>query len=169
MKKISLTRNQFAMVDDSDYEWLNQWKWCVLGTPWTNHFYAGRGIRISKGRRGVERMHRVILGLKRGDGKQVDHRDGNSLNNQRANLRICSRTQNAQNMRKRNGNKTSVYKGVCRYRRDSRWQARIKLRGKQKHLGCFTLERDAAQAYNEAALKHFGEFAQLNILDSETL
>lgn len=161
MKQIPLTQNQYAPVDDADYGWLNRYKWCAIKNGYT--FYAVRAIRIN-GKRTTLRMHRLILGLIPGDGKETDHIDQNGLNNQRSNLRICSRSENNQNQQAIRGS-TSQYKGISRSKSDKKWRARLYLNGQQKHLGYFPSETDAAVAYNRAAKKAFGEFARLNKIE----
>ncbi len=95
------------------------------------------------------------------DGKQVDHINGNPLDNRRENLRIC---ENAENNRNKGLTKasTSGYKGVSLYKRSGTWRAYIVTNYKQKHLGTFDNPIDAAKAYNVAAIKFHGEFARLN-------
>jgi len=162
MKKIALTQGKTALVDDADYEWLNQWKW-IANRMKTHHilYYAVRGIAIAKGKQGHQEMHRLILRLQPGDKRECDHRDGDGLNNQRSNLRICTKTQNQQNQRKQKSG-SSKYKGVS-WRQDyCKWRSRIQLNGKLIHLGYFLSEKAAGTAYNQAASKHFGEFARLN-------
>lgn len=167
MRKIKLTQNKVALVDNADYDYLNQWKWCASYSG--SIFYALRAVRPSGFSSSGERrrnlyMHRVILGLKFGDRKQIDHIDGNGLNNQRSNLRFCSQLQNNQNRRKRQTGAISDYKGVNKCPNSPNWNAHIRFNGKKRHLGCFELEKDAAVAYNKAALKYFREFARPNIL-----
>ena len=99
MKQLNLTLGLVAVVDDEDYEWLNKWKWSALQAG-PNRFYAVRGIN-NKGKTKTFLMHREILKLKRGDGKEVDHVDRDSLNNQRSNLRIVTRKENCANRRPR--------------------------------------------------------------------
>lgn len=160
MKEIPLTQGRVALVDDANYGWLNQWKWCAARASCQYLFYATRNVRTS-GHRYYEHMHRAILGLQPGDGKQCDHVDGDGLNNQRSNLRISSQTENMHNRRKLIVG-TSKYKGVCWYRRERKWRARIRVNRKLISLGYFASETDAALAYNRAARKHFGDFALLN-------
>lgn len=155
MKEIILTQNQVALVDDADYEWLNKRKWCANKTRAHHTFYAKR---YTKGK--MECMHRVILGLKRGDKRQCDHIDGNGLNNQRFNLRVCTIQQNQQC--KRNLKGTSKYKGVSLNHGCRTWGVRIQVNYKRIHLGSFHSESDAARCYDKAALKYFGEFARPN-------
>ena len=160
MKKIPLTQGRVVLVDDADYEWLSQWKWRIMER--CQLFYAIRSTG-SKHNRGFELMHRLILGLQPNNKLQTDHIDGDGLNNQRSNLRACTRTQNRQSARKRKVG-TSKYKGVCCYVRNGKWHSRIRINGKLIHLGSFESETDAARAYDEAAPKHYGEFALTNAM-----
>ena len=159
MKQIPLTQGQFALVDDTDYDWLNQWKWCVTGIE--EAFYAIRNSPKIEGKSHQIFMHRVILGLEYKDGQQGDHTNHNTLDNRRANLRICTQQQNQMNQ-KLQKNKTSRFKGVCWDKQHKKWKAGIKVKKELKNLGRFNTEEDAATAYNKAAKKYFGEFAFLN-------
>lgn len=153
MKLISLTQGKFAKVDDEDFEWLNQWKWyCKEG-------YACRNGRTENGNRCTVMMHRDILNTPNElDG---DHKDGDKLNNQRYNLRSCTRGQNKRNSDKHLDSK-SPYKGVFWIERLKKWQASITVNYKQKYLGVFLNAEDAARAYDAAAKEYHGEFAKTN-------
>jgi ABC-type sulfate/molybdate transport systems ATPase subunit len=171
MREIKLTQGFVAIVDDEDFEYLNQFKWWVSGK---HTKYAVTSITHNK----VEiyfKMHRILMGLKKGDSEKVDHINSNGLDNRRCNLRICNHSQNMMNRRKGSGC-SSKYKGVSLHRDKRfnktkqewvmyrpRWVAHIKLE-KKISLGYFKTEEDAAIAYNNAAIKHFGEFANLNII-----
>jgi hypothetical protein len=146
-KTIQLTRGMVAIVDDADYDFLNQWKWCSFkaGGKW----YAFRGPGIL--------MHRLITGAPKE--KDVDHRNGNGLDNRRKNLRVCSESQNAFNKNKYKNN-TSGFKGV--ERRVNRWQATIRANNKRYYIGSFPTAEDAALAYDRAARELHGSFARLN-------
>jgi len=157
MKEITLTRGKIALVDDDDFEWLNQWKWYAM---WNGrHWYAVRGAYSVDGKYHTILMHRVITDAQ--PSQQVDHKDTNSLNNRRANLRLCTQSQNSANAKKRAGC-SSQYKGVHWNKQHSKWQVYVKAHGKQIHLGLFDDEVEAGLAYNDAATEHFGEFARLN-------
>ncbi len=147
--------NTFIMVDDADYEWLNQWKWWVGG----HHgiLYAGGAYGLHKGKKYVK-MHRLIMGEPLG--LYVDHIDGNGLNNQRENLRVCSASNNNKNMKKHVNGVTSRHKGVHRER--NKFRAAIRCNYRRINLGVFPDEDSAARAYNRAALEYHGEFAKLN-------
>lgn len=162
MKLLSLTRGKFATVDDADFEFLSKWKWRALDTQRvrvSESFYAIRG-----GRNSVY-MHREIakrIGFD--ESKQVDHMDGDGLNNKRSNLRACTNGENMRNARK-TANRSSQYKGVHWNKHAKKWQARIHVL-KTTHLGYFDDEETAAKAYDEAARKHYGSFARLNLAES---
>jgi hypothetical protein len=159
MKQISLTKDQFALVDDEDFEWLNQWKWCA--NKFQNRWYAYRGTK--KPKMHTILMHRFIMGATKG--QEIDHKDGNGLNNTRNNLRFCEHYQNLFN-KKGNIISVSKYKGVSLHRRDKLWRARIQINGKQRTIGYFKDEKKAAEAYDIEARKYFGEFAFLNFKET---
>lgn len=155
MKEIKLSRGLVAMVDDADYEWLNQWKWCAIESG-NGRIYASRHTSKKEGRRLVL-MHRLIANAS--GSELVDHRDMITLNNQRHNLRRCTNTQNLFN-RPSLGGTSSKFKGVSFVR--GKWQAQIGVNGKKKYLGVYESETDAALAYDNEAKRLHGEFAQLN-------
>lgn len=155
MREIPLTKGKVALVDDEDHEWLSAWKWQALVVKTKR--YAFRTYK-QEGRTRTVYMHRAIAADIRGE---VDHVDGDGLNNQRANLRPASDSQQRQNARRRSDN-TSGFKGVTRRSGVRPWSARIKRDGICRHLGAFTTPEEAARAYDRAALELFGEFARLN-------
>ena len=157
-RKIPLTQGKSTTVDDEDFDRLNAYKW--YANKEGNTYYA---VRHSKRQnRKMIRMHREILGFKAGDGKQIDHINSNGLDNRRANLRICTRSQNKQNQHSVCG--TSRYKGVCWHKQTKKWQADICLERRQIHLGLFDNEIEAAKAYDAKAKELFGEFAKYNFI-----
>lgn len=155
MKEIKLTLGKIAIVDDVDFEYLNQWKWTAK--KHRNTFYARRNIQLVGGKQRGIKMHRLIMGIT--DSNQiVDHRDHDGLNNQRCNLRLCTLNQNQHNRISRKG--ASKFKGV--WRNGNRWSAAIMAFGEKKRLGSFVTEIEAAKAYNNAAVIFHGEFASIN-------
>jgi len=156
LKKIPLSNNKVAIVDDSDYELVNQYKW-----HYNQNGYAVRNQRVGVNKYTAVYMHRFICGLVPGDGKIVDHKNGNGLDNRRENLRVCTKTQNQQNQKPRH-TRVSKYKGVGFYKRDQKWRARIVVDKTDIELGKFDTEIEAAKAYNEVAKKYHGEFAWIN-------
>jgi hypothetical protein len=149
MQTIWLTQGYFTLVDDDDYTFLSQFNWHTLqGKHGKKYAGKGRGGNCLK-------MHRVIMNTP--DDMQVDHKDGDTLNNQKYNLRNCTNAQNTQNSIKHKVG----YKGVRYLGYKGGYMARIK----QIYLGCFETPEEAAIAYNNAAIKYFGEFANLNKIE----
>ena len=152
--EIPLSRGLVAIVDDEDYDAVTAvGKWSA--TPSSKTFYARRTVRNGPPPHGTLFMHTFLMGT-----LGVDHRNGNGLDNRRANLRIATHGQNMRNRGLVATNSTG-YKGV-QYRRPGVWRARIQLDRKQLHLGQYPTPEEAAEAYNAAAIKYFGEFALLN-------
>lgn len=159
MKEIPLTQRKVALVDDVDYEWLIKWKWYAIKKTKRKTWYAARMQGGSRKNRKVIYMHKEIIG--RVPGLEVDHRDGDGLNNQRENLRHCTLAQNQQN-KGRYSNNTSGYKGVYKIKERDSWTASIRVNRSPVYLGIFKDPVEAAKAYDEAAVQNFGEFARLN-------
>lgn len=144
-----------ALVDDEDYDFLNSIHWTAHLNKKAKSYYAEmtrEGKTIG--------MHRLIMGEPKG--LLVDHKDRNTLNNQKSNLRIASHSQNSANRKARTIKKTSSFLGVAFEHDRMKWTARIRKDKKGIRLGCFNTEIEAAKAYNDAALKYHGEFANLN-------
>ncbi|UCG59543.1 MAG: HNH endonuclease [Phycisphaerales bacterium] len=140
-------------MDPEDYRRLARHKWSAAKQGKTS--YAVRAVS------GVQiRMHREITAAP--EGLVCDHIDHNGLNNTKANLRICSKSENARNQRPQT-DCSSKYKGVCWHKNDRRWHARIHHNRRRYHLGSFKDEIEAAGAYDKAAKEHHGEFACLNL------
>lgn len=145
-----------ALVDDSDFDFLSQWKWCVGRGD--DKWYAKRTITIN-GKPTCMLMHRQIM--EANPGQQIDHRDRNGLNNQRSNLRFCNQSQNIGNSPTRSKN-TSGFKGVTYYKPKKNWQAQITFNGHNYYLGRFDTPAKAAIVYDSAAVIKWGEFALTN-------
>lgn len=161
MVEIQLTQGKVALVDDEDFERLSQFKWCAY-TGGCN-YYAMTNIRKKDGKRTSLQMHRFIMSVF--DSKTIiDHINGNGLDNRKDNLRICTQAENTRN-RSKSLNNTSGFKGVYWHKYDKKWHAQIIINYKKIHLGIFTCKIEAAQAYNQAAIKYHGEFAQLNQIE----
>lgn len=162
MKEIPLTKGKVALVDDEDYERVNQYKWYAQTDKKSRTSYALRRERNKE--QTIQRMHRFIMNAP--DGIEVNHWDHNGLNNQKENLILSTHRQNMCYSRKRLHQKekptSSKYKGVYWNKEKRRWTSRIKFNGKVKHLGHFKEEMEAAEAYNNAAILYHGEFAILN-------
>jgi len=158
MKKIYLTKGKDALVDDDDYERISKLHWQANEYGIRGDFRAVSAIYKAGTPHKIIYMHRVIMGLEKGDKRTVDHIDHNGLNNQKANLRICSFRENCRNMRRHQDN-TSMKKGVYRY--FNKYLARIwdGTRRKNLYLGSFNSVEEAHTAYCKAARKLFGTFA----------
>lgn len=159
MKTISLTQGKVAIVDDQDYEWLNQWKWTA--SKIRGKWYAVRSLGPRKNRKYIL-MHRLVHNVL--PGMVCDHRNGNSLDNRNQNLRSCTQKDNVHNQ-SAHKDALSKYKGIScdkSSKRRKRWRARIMSDGREKSLGYFDTELEAAKAYDQKAKELFGEFAKLN-------
>lgn len=144
-----------VIIDDIDVELVLQYNWFLVSGRHT--FYAIRNMK-RPGRKSSQSMHTMITGF-----RQTDHVDGNGLNNIRENLREVTTSQNKANAVSKTG--TSRFKGVC-WRADiGKWRAYIMKDYKRISIGNFVCETDAAIAYNEIAVKLFGEYAKLNTME----
>lgn len=151
-KKIQLTQKRYALVDDDDYDWINQWKWQARKISHTiNHelYYAARTNYIER-MNGTKKekyylMHRLIIGAKKGE--IVDHINRNPLDNRKSNLRIVTHRQNMQNRIQKTSSK---YPGVYFDKTKNRWRANITINKKRIHLGHYINEYDAYLSYSKA-------------------
>lgn len=153
-----------TVIDSKFVNYIKTRRWFKLNKYGyvSNHYLTPQGIKI------MISLHRSIVYLNNNfildDSTDVDHIDGNPLNNLIYNLRECNDSQNQMNKRKCKQTTSSKYKGVSFFKRDKKWKAEIYVNRKNLFLGLFVYEIDAAKAYNIAAIKYFGEFAQLNII-----
>lgn len=162
MKLIPLTQGKSTQVDDEDYDWLNTYKWYALrDSKDKNKYYAIRAISVGQGNQKSIKMHRLILELT-DPSMKGDHKDGDSLNNQRYNLRVASNTQNVINS-KLKPNQTGYIGVYLSGRKKNPYRAGITVSGKYIRLGSFFSITDAAKAYDCAAKLYHGEFAKINI------
>ena len=152
-KQIPLTRGYVATIDDDDFDLIRGFRWVVVagkGLAYATTYSWEADKYISTG------MHRMIMGLKRKDGKTIDHIDGNGLNNCRANLRVCTHSENVKN-RKVGSNSSTGVKGVTLCR--GRYRVRIKVDSVRISIGHFDTVEQAFDAYKAAAIRLHGEFA----------
>lgn len=167
MKRVKLTQGKWAIIDDEDEERVKAFKWCLQRNDYTRKsgetiykLYAARSTYKEKSR-STALLHRFILGAN--PGQEVDHVNGNGLDCRRKNLRFATRSQNRANSKfgtgvwNKKGYATSRYTGVKFWGRKS--SAVITVRNKKIHLGSFNSEKQAARAYDHAAVYYHGEFA----------
>jgi hypothetical protein len=155
MKRISLTKGKEALVDDQDYKYLMQWIW-YYSAGYARRTVTRAGRRISIFMHNVVAARACIVGS-----PEIDHRNLDGLDNQRRNLRPATRVQQVQHRGLRKDNRARFI-GVTERARLRKWEARISVGGRYEYLGLHPTDRDAARAYNRAAIEHFGEFAVLN-------
>lgn len=155
--EVPLSRGQVALIDDADWELIKDYSWFAV-KPHKVYYAVGHKPMINGIRKKIK-MHRLIMNAP--PGQQVDHINGNGLDNRRENLRLATKSQNQWN--RHNACGTSKYKGVCWATSQGQWKASIRKFGKRVNLGFFDDEVDAARAYDAAAKELFGDFANLNI------
>jgi hypothetical protein len=169
-KTIPVTLGKVALVDAEDYDMLIKYKWTTQKSR-RNRCCACRYPGPRSDRKAIY-MHRVIM--EAGPSEVVDHVNGDALDNRRANLRKCTNAENQRNIHARRS--ASGYKGVTKIQRGCNlkrpWAAAISIgcaKERRIHLGYFADPADAARAYDKAAKKHFGQFANLNYPETETI
>ena len=144
-----------TIVDDDVYQWASKLKWHAA--HYRGSWRAQRKVKVD-GKQRTELLHRIIIGTV---GKETDHIDGDGLNNQRSNLRVCTHGQNMRNRKVQCNNQSGV-KGVTFEKNSNKWQTRICIEDQRIYLGTFTCLEDAAKAYDAAAVKYHGQFARTN-------
>ena len=148
---IELTQGFITLVDDEDYDNLNNYNW------YYSHGYA---TRMSKEpNRKIIHMHRVIKNTP--PGMETDHINNNGLDNRKCNLRICTRIENIHNSKIRKDN-TSGYRGVTFHKATNKWMSRVQNLKNRIILGYFDTAKEAALEYDKKAKEFHGEFAKLN-------
>jgi hypothetical protein len=162
MKKIKIVGGLYAIIDDIDFDFLNQFTWYIRKSK--NVMYAKAIVLIDGSLKHID-MHRMII-KNLDTTKEIDHHNGDGLDNRRNNLRVCTHSQNIMNSPKsiRLKGTTSKYKGVCWATRERKWVAHIRKDYVLKYLGRFDDEVEAAKAYNIAAKSLHGEYANINII-----
>ena len=136
-----------ALIDIEDIDKVSKYKWCLDGKGYIYNTKVGR-------------LHRLLMNPK--DDEVIDHKNHNKFDNRRCNLRVCTKQQNSMNQSKQRRNTTSIYKGVCFNKQNRKWVVQIRINRKQKHIGYYESEEEAAIAYDKYAILHFGEFAKTN-------
>jgi len=165
-RRIYLDEGLWTIVDPQNYYRFGCFKWYL--TAKDGKFYAVRNFTVDKTKTKMISMHREIINAPKG--LLVDHKNTDSLDNRRENLRLATRSQNMQNMKKKNKDKsTSRFIGVWFDKSAGNWPSKITVNGKKIHLGRFHNEIDAARAYDRAAIKYRGEFARLNFPEKDSL
>lgn len=148
MIKILLTQNRVALIDKIDYPRVSQYKWCVSNhrnTSYAQAWINGKAIK----------MHSFIFGKRKG--KEIDHKNGNGLDNRRSNLRFGTHSQNLMNFKSKR-----LYRWVYWSEEKKKWRVYICKNYVQRFVGYFSSEKEAALAYNVMANKLFGEFSRPN-------
>lgn len=153
---VTLTKGYTAVIDIADAALVEGVNWCAAVTPYTT--YVKRCVRLG-GRNVTVILHRILINPPQG--MEVDHIDGDGLNNRRSNLRLTTHSENCRNRRRRSDNK-SGFKGVCWNNSRRKWQAQVHAGGKTNHLGYFTSAEAAHVVYCEAAARLHGEFARMS-------
>ena len=158
MKLIELSQGRLAIVDDEDFHWLLQWKWYYWRVKGRKTGYAKRNVR-SESKRKLVPMQVAVMQRHRlwESGREVDHINTCGCDNRKENLRLATRNEQGANVGLKTSN-TSGVTGVNWHKQTDKWQARIKINGKQTHLGlCVNLD-EAIEIRRQAEIKHRGEF-----------
>lgn len=153
---INIYNNVKVKIDSEDLDLVNSYKWHITDT---GYVVTSKHIRIDKNKYTTKniRLHRLIMGLPNGN---IDHINGDKLDNRKSNLRLCNQSQNIANSKISKRNKSGL-KGVFKHQQCDRWAAQIRINGKNTHLGLFNDKYDAYGAYITHAIEHFGEYANV--------
>jgi hypothetical protein len=156
MIEIPLTQGQFAIIDDEDFDLVNEYTWCAVWHAATQSYYARTAVRKPNGKYTLLGMHRLIMNAPKG--MHVDHIDHNTLDNRREKLRVCTPSQNNCN-RGANDNNLCGHKNVNWSMARNKWHAHISVNRKHIHLGYHVNIEDAIAAAKAGRLKYHGDFA----------
>lgn len=155
MKTIKLTQEKVTLVDEDDYERVSKYKWCASNSG-NGTYYGYRKDTNGK----TVLMHRFIMNVTDAD-ILVDHENHDTLDNQKLNLRVCTKTNNNRN-KSPHSNSTSKYLGVSWDKSRNKWKSNIYVNKRLLFLGRFNSEEDAAKAYDVVAIREFKQYANLN-------
>ncbi len=153
MKVITLTQGKEAFIDDEDYDRITEWKWCFNKKKGAGYAVGKIGDKCEKR---LVLMHQFIMNFP-APPLEVDHIDGNMLNNQKSNLRLATRSEQEINK----GRKTEKYKGVTKLR-NGRWKAQFRVNGVMEYIGEYATDEEAARAYDNVFRLKIGEGQGLN-------
>lgn len=162
MATINLTQGKIAIIDDEDFDRVSRFKWYYrgrYGDRANEQGYALRTVREPGKKQTTISLQRFVMN--KPEGFEVDHINGDRLDNRKSNLRLATKSENSHNSQKRKNN-TSGFKGVHFKKETGKFGATIHTEGKQKYLGYFETAIEAAKVYDEAARHLYGEFARLN-------
>lgn len=149
---------KIVLYDDEDVLLINKYKWRIYKGKPDNQWYAIAHTPMINNKRKIIRMHNLVTNQ-----LFIDHKNGNGLDNRKENLRKANHSKNSMNRRTTRKNKKCKYKGLIKH--NNKYVAKIIINKKQIYLGVFANQEDAAIAYNKAAIKYFGEFAFLNVIE----
>lgn len=158
MKEIPLTMGKVALIDDEDYFWVSRHNWHYAKKKKDGKLGYAKRARKVKGKTSFVRLHRAIIAAP--IHLQVDHIDGNPLNNQKSNLRLCTNKNNSTNSDTKRGK--SGFKGVSWHKGMGGWRVRVRKDNKELQVGYFKCPIEAAKAYDAAAIEQYGEYARTN-------
>ena len=160
-RRIYLGEGKWVILDQQDYYRLSGFKWYVNGNG--VNFYAFRNMVVGPGLTKMKSMHREIMGSPKG--MLVDHRNRDTFDNRRENLRLATHSQNSCNTERKKTGRSSQYRGVSWDKKRGYWNTQVVSKGKMVFFGRYKNEIEAAKAYDAAARKYHGEFARLNFPD----
>ena len=151
MASVFTNSGKEILIDEEDLAWATQFTWYVTDTG-----YAYRSVRVAGKSKNI-RMHRELLSATKG--VDVDHINGNRVDNRRTNLRLCSRSNNLKNKTKRRCDNRSGITGVFQHKQTGKWAVQIQVDGKPRHVGLFATLDEAKVARKDIEAKLYGEFA----------
>lgn len=157
--KLKLNNGEFALIDKEDFERVSKFNWGISKRK--NYNYVVRWDFIN-GKRKAVYLHRFIMNCPKG--MVVDHIFGDTFDNRKSKMRICTHQQNGFNQKTQTRKKSSIYKGVHWNERGQIWISSTKLNKKYVYIGSFKKEKDAARAYNKKVKELFGVFSCLNLI-----